>query len=100
MTLVKSQGYMNETGIPLRALADFYKVGADRLIIIHDELDVPFNEIRLKLGGGDNGHNGLIWGNQFGGAVQAASGSMAMSPARYFSMSSRSIRGRLKNPSI
>ncbi|MEN9736749.1 MAG: hypothetical protein RL129_1460 [Actinomycetota bacterium] len=59
VTLVKSQGYMNETGIPLRALADFYKVGADRLIIIHDELDVPFNEIRLKLGGGDNGHNGL-----------------------------------------
>ena len=59
VTLVKSQGYMNETGNPLRALADFYKVGADHLIVIHDELDIPFKEIRLKLAGGDNGHNGL-----------------------------------------
>ena len=59
VTLVKSQGYMNETGQPLRALADFYKVSPDHIIVIHDELDVPFKEIRLKLGGGDNGHNGL-----------------------------------------
>ena len=59
VTLVKSQGYMNETGTPLRALADFYKVKADRLIVIHDELDIPFKEIRVKLAGGDNGHNGL-----------------------------------------
>ena len=59
VTLVKSQGYMNETGSPLRAIADFYKVPAERLIVIHDELDLPFKELRLKLGGGDNGHNGL-----------------------------------------
>ena len=59
VTLVKSQGYMNETGTPLRALADFYKVSADHLIVIHDELDIPFKEIRVKLAGGDNGHNGL-----------------------------------------
>jgi PTH1 family peptidyl-tRNA hydrolase len=59
VTLVKSQGYMNETGNPLRAIADFYKVPVDHIIVIHDELDLPFKEIRLKLGGGDNGHNGL-----------------------------------------
>jgi peptidyl-tRNA hydrolase, PTH1 family len=59
VTLAKSQGFMNESGAPLRALADFYKVLPDHLIVIHDELDIPFKEIRLKLGGGDNGHNGL-----------------------------------------
>ena len=59
VTLVKSQGFMNETGSPLRAIADFYKVPVDRIIVIHDELDLPFKELRLKLGGGDNGHNGL-----------------------------------------
>ena len=59
VTLAKSQGFMNESGMPLRALADFYKVSPDHIIVIHDELDIPFKEIRLKLGGGDNGHNGL-----------------------------------------
>ena len=59
VTLVKSQGFMNETGQPLRAIADFYKVPVDHIIVIHDELDIPFKEIRLKLSGGDNGHNGL-----------------------------------------
>jgi len=59
VTLVKSQGYMNETGGPLRSIVDFYKVTPDHIIVIHDELDIPFKEIRLKLGGGDNGHNGL-----------------------------------------
>ena len=59
VTLVKSQGYMNESGRPLRALADFYKVPVENLIVIHDELDIAFKEIRLKQGGGDNGHNGL-----------------------------------------
>ena len=59
VTLVKSQGFMNESGVPLRAITDFYKVSPDHLIVIHDELDIPFKEIRLKLSGGDNGHNGL-----------------------------------------
>ena len=59
VTLVKSQGYMNESGRPLRALADFYKVPVENLIVIHDELDIPFSAIRIKQGGGDNGHNGL-----------------------------------------
>ncbi len=59
VTLAKSKLYMNESGAPCKALADFYKVTSDHLIVIHDELDLPFNTIRIKQGGGDNGHNGL-----------------------------------------
>jgi PTH1 family peptidyl-tRNA hydrolase len=51
--------YMNESGGPTKSLLDFYKVKSDHLIVIHDELDIPFEAIRLKQGGGDNGHNGL-----------------------------------------
>jgi PTH1 family peptidyl-tRNA hydrolase len=50
---------MNESGGPAVALRDFYKVGPDRMIVVHDELDLPFGSLRSKLGGGDNGHNGL-----------------------------------------
>lgn len=50
---------MNELGGPVKALATFYKVPADHVIAIHDELDIPFDTMRIKLGGGDNGHNGL-----------------------------------------
>jgi PTH1 family peptidyl-tRNA hydrolase len=59
VTLAKSKLYMNESGAPAKALVDFYKVSANNLIVIHDELDIPFNTIRVKQGGGDNGHNGL-----------------------------------------
>ena len=51
--------YMNESGGPTKSLIDFYKAKSDHLIVIHDELDIPFEAIRLKQGGGDNGHNGL-----------------------------------------
>ncbi|MEY4163814.1 MAG: putative peptidyl-tRNA hydrolase [Actinomycetota bacterium] len=51
--------YMNGSGGPTKSLMDFYKVKSDNLIVIHDELDIPFSATRLKLGGGDNGHNGL-----------------------------------------
>jgi PTH1 family peptidyl-tRNA hydrolase len=51
--------YMNESGGPTKALADFYKVHGDHIIIAHDELDIPFQATRVKFGGGDNGHNGL-----------------------------------------
>lgn len=51
--------YMNESGGPTKALADFYKVKGDRIIVAHDELDIPFKSTRIKYGGGDNGHNGL-----------------------------------------
>jgi peptidyl-tRNA hydrolase, PTH1 family len=59
VTLARPRSYMNLSGRPLAALAAFYKVPPDRLAVIHDELDVPFGTLRLKLGGGDNGHNGL-----------------------------------------
>jgi PTH1 family peptidyl-tRNA hydrolase len=51
--------YMNESGGPTSSLANFFKVSNDHIIIAHDELDIPFQSIRLKFGGGDNGHNGL-----------------------------------------
>jgi len=51
--------YMNLSGGPVAALRDFYKVPPSRIVVIHDELDVPFGEIRLKSGGGASGHNGL-----------------------------------------
>ena len=59
VVLAKTLGYMNESGVPAKALADFYKVSTANLIVIHDELDIDFNTIRIKQGGGDNGHNGL-----------------------------------------
>lgn len=57
--VVKSKSYMNESGGPVKALANFYKVEVSNLIVLHDELDIPFATIRSKLAGGDNGHNGL-----------------------------------------
>ena len=57
--LAKSKSYMNESGGPIKALAAFYKIEPSKIIVIHDELDIPFNSIRVKLAGGDNGHNGL-----------------------------------------
>ncbi|TMR09320.1 aminoacyl-tRNA hydrolase [Nonomuraea turkmeniaca] len=57
--LAKPLTYMNLSGGPVKALSDFYKIGPDRLIVVHDELDVPYGALRAKLAGGDNGHNGL-----------------------------------------
>ncbi len=57
--LVKPTTYMNDSGQAVAALSSFYKVTPDHVIVVHDELDLPFGSLRLKLGGGDNGHNGL-----------------------------------------
>jgi len=51
--------YMNESGGPVAGLLSFYKIPVGNLIVIHDELDIPFADVRLKLGGGEGGHNGL-----------------------------------------
>ena len=59
VVLARGRCYMNESGGPIKALMTFYKVPADRLVVVHDELDLPFGTLRVKLGGGDNGHNGL-----------------------------------------
>ena len=57
--VAKSHSFMNETGGPIKALANFYSVEPHKIITLHDELDIPFAAIRTKLAGGDNGHNGL-----------------------------------------
>lgn len=55
----RARSYMNESGGPVAGLLGFYKVPPERLVVIHDELDLPLGSLRVKLGGGDNGHNGL-----------------------------------------
>lgn len=57
--LAKPMSYMNLSGGPVNALRDFYKVPVGHVVAMHDELDIDFGVLRLKLGGGDNGHNGL-----------------------------------------
>jgi peptidyl-tRNA hydrolase, PTH1 family len=59
VTLARPHSFMNLSGGPVAALVKFYKSSPERVVVIHDELDVPFGVVRLKLGGGDNGHNGL-----------------------------------------
>lgn len=59
VVLGRSRGYMNESGGPVGALMKYFAVELDRLIVIHDELDLPVGALRAKRGGGDNGHNGL-----------------------------------------
>jgi len=59
VVLCRPSSYMNEVGGPVKAVATFYKIPPDHVIAIHDELDIPFDTMRVKLGGGDNGHNGL-----------------------------------------
>ena len=57
--LAKPTTFMNTSGGPVAALARYYDVPPDRVVLVHDELDIPFGEIKLKLGGGEGGHNGL-----------------------------------------
>jgi PTH1 family peptidyl-tRNA hydrolase len=59
LVLVKPLTYMNLSGGPVAGLAQFYRVPIERIVAVHDELDIPFGTIRLKRGGGEGGHNGL-----------------------------------------
>jgi len=59
VVLAKPRSYMNTSGGPVCALRDFFKSAPDRMVVVHDELDLPFGALRVKCGGGDNGHNGL-----------------------------------------
>jgi peptidyl-tRNA hydrolase, PTH1 family len=59
VVLARPRSYMNESGRSVASLRDFYHVTTDHLVIVHDELDLPYGTLRIKLGGGDNGHNGL-----------------------------------------
>ena len=57
--LAKPNTFMNVSGAPVAALLRFYKLEPSRLIVLHDELDIPFDSIKLKAGGGHGGHNGV-----------------------------------------
>ena len=57
--LVKPQSYMNTSGGPISKLCAQYKVSVEELLVIHDELDIPAGDVRIKVGGGHAGHNGL-----------------------------------------
>jgi len=59
VVLAKPQRFMNLSGGPVASLRTFFKLPAERILVVHDELDLPYGVVRLKLGGGDNGHNGL-----------------------------------------
>ncbi len=59
VVLVKPQSYMNTSGGPISKLCAQYKISAEELLVIHDELDIPAGDVRVKVGGGHAGHNGL-----------------------------------------
>jgi PTH1 family peptidyl-tRNA hydrolase len=59
LVLLKPLTYMNLSGAPVVSLAQFFKVPVSNVIAVHDELDVPFGQVRAKRGGGEGGHNGL-----------------------------------------
>ena len=59
VVLSKPMTYMNVSGGPVAGLANFYGIGPDHIVAVHDEIDIPFNTIKLKCGGGEGGHNGL-----------------------------------------
>lgn len=59
IVIIKPQTYMNDSGDAVAPLAKYFNCAPERIIAIHDELDIPFDTLRVKIGGGDNGHNGL-----------------------------------------
>jgi PTH1 family peptidyl-tRNA hydrolase len=59
VVLAKPHTFMNESGGPVVNAARFFKIAPEQMIVVHDELDLPFGTLRLKRGGGDGGHNGL-----------------------------------------
>jgi len=59
VVLARPMTYMNLSGGPVTALSRFYKIPVDQIVAVHDELDIPYGQIRLKRGGGEGGHNGL-----------------------------------------
>ncbi len=59
LILAKPNTFMNLSGKPTAALLKFFSLAPDRLIVLHDELDIDFDDVRVKFGGGHGGHNGL-----------------------------------------
>ena len=59
LVLARPTTFMNDSGVAVKAIAAFHKIAPDHVIAVHDELDLDPGRLRVKLGGGDNGHNGL-----------------------------------------
>jgi PTH1 family peptidyl-tRNA hydrolase len=59
VVLARPHSFMNESGGPISSLMQFFGSSSATLVVLHDELDLPFGALRIKAGGGDNGHNGL-----------------------------------------
>lgn len=59
LVLAKPNSFMNVSGTPVAALARFYSVPPEQIVVLHDELDIPFDTVKLKIGGGHGGHNGV-----------------------------------------
>lgn len=59
LILAKPSGYMNTSGGPVAGLVSYFKIPTEQLLVVHDELDLPLGDLRLKRGGGEGGHNGL-----------------------------------------
>ncbi|MGO4249796.1 aminoacyl-tRNA hydrolase [Micrococcaceae bacterium Sec5.1] len=59
VVLAKPMTYMNVSGGPVAGLSNFFDIAPDHVIAVHDEIDIPFNTVKLKIGGGEGGHNGL-----------------------------------------
>src|SRR5947209_6829811 len=59
VVLAEPTSFMNESGGPVVSVARFFKIPVERIVVVHDELDLPYGSLRLKRGGGDGGHNGL-----------------------------------------
>ncbi|MDD4272487.1 MAG: aminoacyl-tRNA hydrolase [Desulfobacter postgatei] len=57
--LVKPLSYMNRSGIPLQKLADYFKIDIENIIVVHDDMDLPFGKIKIVQGRGHGGHNGI-----------------------------------------
>jgi PTH1 family peptidyl-tRNA hydrolase len=56
---IKPQTYMNHSGMSIQAIKEYYKIPMENIIVIHDDLDLPFGTVKFKIGGGHGGHNGL-----------------------------------------
>jgi PTH1 family peptidyl-tRNA hydrolase len=59
VTIIKPLTFMNDSGVAVAGISGYYRLDAGHIVVVHDELDLPFGTIRLKRGGGDSGHNGL-----------------------------------------
>ena len=79
--LARPRSYMNESGGSVASVRDFFQVDDDHLVVVHDELDLPYGTLRIKMGGGDNGHNGLAVGPRCAGHRRVPPGAVRDRPS-------------------